>query len=228
MDEYPILAAVMVTYRRTDLALRTVRGLGNFLAYPHEKVAWYVADDGSPKEHVDAILKEIIENGFTVLGYHNQKFAPGTYNAGKGWNIGLNAAHTKSPFVLWMEDDWELRRPLALSPYLQLLHDREDVGMVRLGHMAVGSQVEIVGYRGIHYLNYLRTTSYAYSGNPHIRHIRFSEAVGPFAEDRNPGEIELDQDHRFRVNSNVAAIWRPADIPGWGIFGHLGTEKSFQ
>src|SRR3990172_7535200 len=150
MDEFPTIAAVMVTYNRTELALRTIRGLGNFLAYPPEKVSWYVADDGSPKEHVDTILREIVGCGFTIIGYHNQKFSPGTFFPGKGWNLALRTAHTKSPFVLFLEDDWELRLPLAVSPYLRLLHDREDVGMVRLGHLAVGSKVEIVGHSGIH------------------------------------------------------------------------------
>lgn len=227
MDEYPTISAVLVTYNRTELALRTIRGLGQYLAYPLEKVSWYVADDGSPREHVDAILKAIVECGFTVLGFHNQKAMPGTFFPGKGWNFALNKAHEKSPFVLWLEDDWELRRPLAISPYLRLLHDREDIGMIRLGHLAVGSKVEIVGHSGIHYLNYLRDTQYSYSGNPHIRHVRFSQAVGPFAEDKNPGEIELDQDYKFRSNPNAPAIWRPADIPGWGIFAHIGTDKTW-
>lgn len=227
MDEFPTISVILLTYKRTDLALRTIRGLGQYLAYPLEKVYFYVADDGSPREHVDAILREIVNCGFCVLGYHNEKFSPGTTFPGKGWNLALQIAHQKSPFVLVKEDDWELRRPLAISPYLRMLHDREDVGMVRLGHLAVGSKVEIVGYSGIHYLNYLRDTQYAYSGNPHIRHVRFSQAVGPFAEDKTPGEIELDQDYKFRSNPNVPAIWRPADIPGHGIFGHIGADKTW-
>jgi GT2 family glycosyltransferase len=227
MDEYPNLSCVIVTYKRTELALRTIQGLGNYLAYPKDKVYIYVADDGSPREHVDAILKEVSENGFNVLGYHNQKFVPGTTFSGKGWNQGLGMAHQKSPFVLWLEDDWELRRPLALSPYLRMLHDQENVGMVRLGHLAIGSEVDIVSYSGIHYLNYKRTTPYAYSGNPHIRHVRFSDACGLFKEDCTPGEIELDYDQRFRHNPSIPQIWRPADIAGWGIFGHIGTEKTW-
>lgn len=228
MDEYPTLAVVLVTYLRTELALRTVDGLGKFLAYPKDKVYWYVADDGSPREHVDAIIQRITDCGFRGLGYHNQKFVPGTPFAGKGWNIALQTAHNQSPFVLWMEDDWELRHPLAISPYLHLLHERDDVGMVRLGHLAVGCDVSIVGYKGIHYLSYLRNTQYGYSGNPHIRHARLSQALGPFREDVNPGEIELYQDDAFRRNSNAPAIWRPADIPGWGIFAHIGTERTFK
>lgn len=227
MDEYPTISCVMVTYNRTELALRTVRGLGQYLAYPLEKVAFYVADDGSPRAHVDAVLKQIVDSGFTVLGFHNQKAMPGTFFPGKGWNFALNKAHEFSPFVIHLEDDWELRRPLAISPYLRLLHDREDIGMIRLGHLAVGSDVRIVGANGIHYLEYQRSTQYAYSGNPHIRHARFSQAVGPFAEDRNPGEVELDQDAKWRANLSAPAIWRPADIPGHGIFGHIGTDKTW-
>lgn len=227
MDEYPVLSVVMVTFKRTDLALRTIRGLERCLAYPKDKIYFYIADDGSPWEHVETLLRAVQECGFNLLDYHNQKFAPGTFFPGRGWNLALATAHKKSPFVLWMEDDWELRRPLAISPYLRMLHDQESVGMVRLGHLATGSDVRIVGYSGIHYLEYLRSTAYAYSGNPHIRHIRFSDAVGLFPENKNPGDIELAQDEIFRTNPNVPAIWRPADIPGWGIFGHIGTEKTW-
>jgi len=227
MDEYPALAVVLVTYKRTDLALRTIRGVYDYLAYPAEKLCWYVADDGSPSEHVEAVLKEIVNCGFTLLGHHNRKFIPNAAYPGKGYNAALGAAHGTSPFCLFLEDDWELRRPLAISPFLRLLHDKEDIGLVRLGGLAVGSDVRIVGYSGIHYLEYLRSTSYAYSGNPHIRHERFLLACGPFAEDKNPGDIELDMDNKFRNNTNAPAIWRPADIPGWGIFAHIGTEKTW-
>lgn len=99
--------------------------------------------------------------------------------------------------------------------------------MIRLGGLAVGNTVEIVGYNGVHYLNYLRGRQYCYSGNPHLRHRRFSEAYGMFAEDRNPGDIELAMDASFQAKTDGPMIWRPADIPGWGIIGHMGTDKSW-
>lgn len=223
---YPMLAIVMVTYKRTALAVETVRSFSEHLNYPKEFRQWYIADDGSPAEHIQAILDELKLHGETLYGFHNEKFGEG-YNAGKGWNRGLLKGHELSPFVLWIEDDWQLRVSLDILPYIQLLQDRDDIGLVRLGHLAVGSDVRIEGHAGIHYLNYLKNTQYAYSGNPHLRHRRFSETYGMFAEDRNPGLMELAMDDNFRTKEGPM-IWRPADIPGWGIIGHLGTDKSWE
>jgi hypothetical protein len=214
----------MVTYKRTREAVITAKSVSENLIYP--KRSWYIADDGSPKEHVDAILSELSAHHEDILGFHNEKFFPDTYNCGKGWNLGLQRAHAFSEVVLWLEDDWHLDRKLDIQPYVKLLMERTDIGLVRLGGLAVGSDVRIVGYDGIHYLEYLRNTQYAYSGNPLLRHARFMHTYGLFAEDRNPGDIELDYDGRFRA-SDGPTIWRPVDLGGWGIFGHIGTEKSF-
>lgn len=226
MTELPMIAIVMVTYKRTALAVETVNSFSENLVYPKELRQWYIADDGSPSEHVDAILDEIKLHGETLYGYHNEKYGTG-YNAGAGWNRGLVQGHLISPIILWLEDDWQLRAKLDISPYIRLLVEREDIGLVRLGHLAVGSKVEIVGYDGIHYLNYIKETQYAYSGNPHLRHKRFSEVYGMFVENENPGNMELAMDASFQAKEGPM-IWRPADIPAWGIIGHLGTDKSWK
>ena len=224
----PRLAIAMVTCERTDLAVRTVFGIKNFLKYEGKQVAWFVGDDGSSAEHERTVKTAIDEAEFHLDDYHNEKMSPGTYFAGKTWNRVLTQAHYYSDFILWLEDDWELTKPIDITPYVMMLMEREDVGMVRLGHLAVGSDVNIVGHNGVHYLNYLRSTQYAYSGNPSLRHVRFTKALGPYAEDKNPGDIELDCDSRFRLHPEIPDIWRPADIPGWGVFGHTGTEKSWK
>jgi hypothetical protein len=225
MTDLPMIAIVMVTYKRTALAVETVNSFSEYLNYPKELRQWYVADDGSPFTHVEAILDEIKLHGETLYGYHNEKFGVG-YNAGAGWNKGLTAGHLISPIILWLEDDWQLRAKLDISPFVRLLLEREDIGLVRLGGLAVGNDVRIEGYGGVHYLEYLRGKQYCYSGNPHLRHRRFSESYGMFAEDRNPGEMELAMDASFQEKEGPK-IWRPADIPGWGIIGHNGTDKSW-
>ena len=236
MTDLPNLGIVMVTYKRTNLAVETVRSFSENLVYPKELRQWYIADDGSPAEHVKAITDELDKHGEKLYGFHNEKFGTG-YNAGLGWNRGLLKGHEISPVVLWLEDDWELRQPLDVTPYVELLMADDvklpdgtpvDVGMVRLAHLAIGSKVMIVGYRGRHYLNYLKETQYAYAGNPHLRHRKFSEAYGMFVEDRNPGEMELAMDAAFQAKADGPLIWRPADISGWGIIGHLGMEKSWE
>lgn len=227
MDNLPNLAIVLVTYRRTREAVITVKSVAENLDYPKELRGFYVADDGSPREHVDAILGELNSQGEKVIGFHNEKYSPGTYFCGKGWNIGLYQGHQFSDVVLWLEDDWHLDRRLDLRPYVRLLLERMDVGAVRLGGLAVGSDVHIVGHDGIHYLRYERSTQYAYSGNPLLRHTRFLDFYGWFHEERNPGNIELDMDSKFR-EAHGPDIWRPVDLGGWGVFGHIGTEKSWE
>lgn len=227
MTDLPNLAIVLVTYKRTSLAVETVRSLSMNLGYPKELRQWYVADDGSPAEHVRAITDELELHKEKLYGFHNEKFGTG-YNAGAGWNRGLLAGHMISPIVLFMEDDWRLKREFDIVPFVKLLEEREDIGLVRLGHLAVGNIVEINGYAGVHYFEYMRGRQYCYAGNPHLRHRRFSEAYGMFAEDLNPGEMELAVDAAFQADPDGPKIWRPADIPGWGIFDHIGTEKTWE
>ena len=183
---------------------------------------WCIADDGSEKEHVEKLLKELEIHEEKVIGYHNKRFSPHT---GKGWNKGLGIAFQSSDFVMLFEDDWVLAQPFDIKPYIEMLKQRDDVGMVRLGGLAVGNNVRIVGHNGHHYLEYHRDEQYAYSGNPQIRHARFMKAYGWFSEDKlNPGELELELDGRFCATEGPE-IWRPADIPGWGFFQHIGEAR---
>lgn len=223
----PQVCVVLLTYLRTEMALRTVRGVCEYLDYPKELLSFYVADDGSPSGHVQVILDEIKQGGINLVGYHNEKYAPGTTFCGQGWNTGLQKGHQTAPILLWLEDDWELKRPFDIRPYVRLLVEREDVGVVRFGQLTVGNDLKVEGHNGIHYLEYLRSSSYAYSGNPHLRHVRFSEYYGLFATDRNPGDVELHYDEKFRTMPDGPRIWRPAGFPEWGMFGHIGKDKTW-
>lgn len=229
MTDLPQIAIVMVTWQRTREAVITVKSTCENLIYPKELRSWYIADDGSPAEHTQTILNELRIHDESLIGYHSEKFRPGTTHCGHGWNIGLQKGHQYSEIVLWMEDDWHLDHKLDISAYVKLLMEREDVGLVRLGTLAVGNDVRIVGHGGVHYLQYLRDRGqqYCYSGNPLLRHVRFLHSYGLFSEDRNPGEIELDLDGFFRSKIDGPEIWRPAEINPWGAFGHIGTERTF-
>jgi hypothetical protein len=125
-----------------------------------------------------------------------------------------------------MLDDWKLMRDLDIEPYVRMLHERPDVGMVRLGGLPVGLDLHSVGHGGIHYLNVLRSTSYQYSGNPSLRSVRFARAYGPYPEDKNPGDTEIAYDARVR-SIEGPAIWWPVDLGGWSVWGHIGTQQSY-
>lgn len=244
MTDLPKLSIVLVTYKRPAMALRTILSTCRNLEYPPDLTSWYVADDGSPKEDFDLVMGGLKENpgngpgtmkwpGGNILGSHNQRMRnegqEDTFFAGKGWNKALGIAHQNSDFVLFLEDDWELEQPFDLVPYVKLLQEREDVGLVSFRILSVGNDVHTVGHDGIHYLQYQRTSQYAYSGNPHLRHARFVQHYGWFAEDVNPGGIELAQDDRYRLDvAGGPAIWRPVTIDPWGAWHHIGNEKSWE
>lgn len=222
MDSWPTLAITLLSYKRPAEAIRTVNGLCDNLVYSGEKV-WYVADDGSETGEFMEIIDALYNRKQTIIGSHRERFSP---TPGVGWNKGLGICHQATDYVLMLEDDWELDQPLHIEPWIEMLAQREDVGIVRLSGLSVGNHVEIVGHNGHHYLKYLRNKQYAYSGNPHIRHARFVRKFGWFSEEKlNPGELELNYDGRFRATEEPPDIWRPADLPGWGVFRHIGQVR---
>jgi len=234
MNPLPRLAILLLTYNRTAMALRTIQSTIANLIYPRELISFYVADDGSDVKHVASIISLIQMNDMGLIGYHNEKLRhPGqedTYNAGLGWNKGLGLCHQYSDFVLVLEDDWELDEPLDLVPYIQLLQAQEEIGICTFRILSTGADVHTVGHDGKVYLRYDRTTQYAYSGNPHIRHARYTKFYGWYREDCSPGEIELKQDDQYRLATDKDApqIWRPLDISIWGAWKHIGSEKTWK
>lgn len=237
MPDLPPLAIVLVTYKRTAEAMATVNSTCLNLDYPQASRAWYIGDDGSPPEHANALVEFLRVRGEAMLGYSTERLRiaghESTYHSGPTWNRALGIGHQYSDYVLWLEDDWRLDHPLDPRPYIKALAEldgtggKPNVGLIRLGVLAVGNTVEIVGHDGVHYLRYLRKEQYCYSGNPCLRHARFTTHYGWFAEDRNPGEMELDYDTRFLADKAGPEIWRPAAINPWGAWGHIGTEKAY-
>lgn len=233
MSDLPKLSILLLTYKRTDLSIRTIESTAKNLQYPNALVSWYVCDDGSPKKEFQMVIDCLNDNHQQILGSHNRRIRnegqEDTFFAGKSYNLGLGICHQNSDFVLVLENDWELEDHLGLVPYIRLLQEREDVGAVSFRILSVGADVHTVGHDGKMYLKYLRTTQYAFSGNPYIRHARFTYHYGWFAEDRNPGLMELQQDDQYRlaVGDDAPWIWRPVDISVWGGWAHIGSDKSW-
>lgn len=122
-----------------------------------------------------------------------------------------------------------METPLNLVPYVELLRDVANVGIVSFRILSVGADVHTVGHDGQIYLKYHRTTQYAYSGNPLLRHARHTTYYGWFAEDRNPGLIELHQDDMYRLDVRGGPeIWRPATLDPWGAWHHIGSDKTWK
>lgn len=230
MTSLPRVAIGLVTYRRTSMALQTIRSTIQNLQYPKELLGWYMGDDGSPVEHYRDVHDAL--DGNLIIGTHSRRMRhegqEDTHNAGLGWNRCLGICHQWSDYVLWLEDDWNLDEPLNLVPYVELLQNREDVGICSFRILSTGADLHTVGHDGRVYLQYERRTQYAFSGNPYLRHARYTRHYGTFAEDRNPGLMELHQDDMYRLAMEGPRIWRPADISIWGSWKHIGSEKSWK
>jgi hypothetical protein len=226
------VAIGLVTYKRLEEALRTIESTCMNLIYPKELIKWFISDDGSGEEYVNELTKKLDEWRFGYWlrsGRIRKEGHEESYFCGKGWNMALGNAHQYSDFVLWLEDDWILDEPLNLSLYVKLLQKREDVGAVSFRILSIETDVRTKGFDGRMYVQYLRTSQYAYSGNPILRHGRFVKHYGWFDEETNPGGIELAYDDKYRLDEKDGpTIWRPLDISPWGAWKHVGEFKTWK
>lgn len=211
------ITIVLQTYKRTAEALRTIAAAREFLRYPD--LRWYVVDDGSPKEHIDAVLEAV-----GGLNGHSERRGYGA-NANAAWA----SADSVSALTFWLEDDWELRAPLDLYPYAALLMEREDIGMVRLGYLNCGIRADCIAHGSALYWALHREPvdhwQLAFTGHPSLRHRRYRQAYGDYPTGLIPGDTELAYAYQYRSGSGPAIVW-PAAYPPEGLFAHIGTVKT--
>lgn len=213
---------ILQTYKRTDVALRTVAAARELLRYPD--LRWYVADDGSPKEHVDAVTAAL--DGAMVIGGHSERLGYGATA-----NKAIRAAEAESDLLLFLEDDWELRHPLDLWQYAALLMESHEVGMVRLGVLNLDIRGRTWAHGGHVYWKldkepHIEGTP-VFTGHPSLRHRRYRQAYGDYPVGLTPGDTELAYAFQFRIGPQDAPgiVW-PADYPPNGFFGHIGQVKT--
>lgn len=218
------VVVILQTFKRTDVALRTIRAAQQHLRY--DDLRWYVADDGSSREHVDAVLGALHDTmpvGGHFIGYHSERRGYGA-NANAAWS----AAAAVSSLTLWLEDDWELTRDLDLTPYVEALADPE-IGMVRLGYLNRGIAGSTVSATGRLYWRLyhepVEGVELVFTGHPSLRHTRYRDAYGAYPEGLRPGDTELAYAYQYRVKGGPWIVW-PVDYPAWGAFAHIGTVKS--
>jgi hypothetical protein len=216
------ITIILQTFKRTDVALRTIAAARRNLHYGGP-LYWYVADDGSPREHVAAVLEALGDN---VLAHHSERRGYGA-NANAAWD----AADQVSSLTFWLEDDWELRQPLDLYTYACLLMETHEVGMVRLGVLNLDMRGRSWAHGGSVYWKldrepHLEGTP-VFTGHPSLRHRRYRQVYGDYPTGLPPGETELAYAYQFRwAPQDAPAIVWPADYPANGYFGHIGVVKT--
>lgn len=218
--EWPEVVILLVTFKRTKYALQVVEGLKAHLHYPN--LWWHIADDGSGEDHQKAILEAIDRPGYVSLTDANQRGGTG-YNR----NIGLRAAFKRTPYVLHIEDDWELEQHLDLREAVGVLMKNDDIGMVRFGYLEaghVGKSVSLAGSGRVWWdLQKDSGHTHIFAGHPHLLHQRLHDAYGMYPEKLLPGPTEGGFAAEVIKRKGPRILY-----PTWRdwMFGHIGTIKA--
>lgn len=222
----PLLTVIMTTYDsgtgiRTPLAVSTLEALRDKLIYP--SLRWIIADDGSAGDHVTRLTEVLKDKELYITDAKRR-------GVGYSKNIALREAFAHSPFVFLLEDDWVLREPLPIAPYIRVLAEHENLGMVRFGFLGGDMTAKHEEYGGITFWKLQRGSGvYIYSGQVSLRHQRFYSSIGLHSENTSPGEEELNMCLRFNATENAPDIVWPAHIPSTintGLFINIGFDSS--
>jgi glycosyl transferase family 2 len=211
------ITVILQTYKRTDVALRTIAAARELLHYGGD-LRWYVADDGSPAEHWFAVMNAMPH----ATAFHSKRRGYGA-NANAAWDAADSA------LTFWLEDDFELRAPLDLTPHAYALMDCPELGMVRLGYID-GARLEpsrMFAGRPYHTMtrDWPDNAFYAFTGHPSLRHRRYRQAYGDYPTGLTPGETELHYAYQYRVGDGSLIVW-PEGYPEQGFFAHIGNIKT--
>lgn len=211
---------ILQTYRRTSYALQTIAAAREYLHYDGP-LLWYVADDGSPTEHAQAVIEAL--RGVLTLAHSERRGYGGNANA--AWDN----ANLTSPLSFWLEDDFVLSAPLDLTPHAATLMDDDRVGMIRLGYIDGAMLEPAQPFAGRLYHTLPRawpdTSFYAFTGHPSLRHVRYRQAYGDYPTGLGPGDTELAYAYQYRVGDGPLIVW-PEGYPAQGLFSHIGTVKT--
>lgn len=183
--DYPPVTIVMTTWftdtARRKLAEDTLATWVDLLEYAGD-LHLHVADDGSTiKWKPEKIWKG-------PLTYSRQE----RHGVGASLNQGFRQAFKLSPVVAYFVDDWQLKEPLTITPWVRLLLERQDVGIVRLGPPHPYLKGTIMPYTEEWQGWAMKLDRYGLTvgHRPELFHQRYTEFYGWWDEDTNAQEVE--------------------------------------
>jgi LmbE family N-acetylglucosaminyl deacetylase len=221
--------APSVNHPRHEYAMRTMKAaLANIDPGEHE-LHFHIADDGSAKDHVDALVHMCQKAGFEPTVTNAER---GGY--GKSYNLMMQVCHPISDVILPLEDDWELTRPLKLeAPARALELSNGTIKCIRLGYLGFTQELRgrVVSEAGALYLLLDPDSSepHVFAGHPRLETVDYEREVGPWPEGIAAGQTEWEVTHRWPARSGV--VW-PLDLgvpasQDWGtLFAHIGSESA--
>jgi hypothetical protein len=210
---------ILTTYKRLDIATKTIQGLKENFRY--DNIGWIITDDGSGPDHLNHLVS-VVGPSYTVFTYDGNRKGVG-HNM--NWALHKVFDDLGGSLILMMEDDWYLEKPFDVEPYTKVLLNNPNAGMIRFGYAAAGLEAELVSMND-RLLWDLHRNSYTYrfTGHPSLRHKRFHETYGYYAEGLAPGLTELDMCAKVNAKDGPR-IYIPYEFNQWGAFGHIGSES---
>lgn len=182
-----------------------------------------VADDGSDEKLGESSVR------LSANKYSSRLMAQHRHGVGASLNKGFSVAFLETNIAMYMVDDWALCEDFDITPWVKLLEDTPDIGVVRLGPPHPGLTGTIEHHYGSWILRCNRH-NYVYGMRPALYHKRFFEAYGNFDEDISVMECERLYNERFCKSTGpdiVVAIPHPWYIVENVELGYLNpiTER---
>lgn len=204
-QNHPLVSVLFVTYKRFDMLERSLRAFRQNTSYPNLELV--IADDGSGPEIQDKI-RALPADVFALL----------PKNRGLGANNNNGIRHCSGKYILMIQDDWMCQGPPEyLSNAIAVLEANPQVGLINFAgapHPPDHAQpltgcdqpcfVTPSPYTGNPKREFL------YSDQPHIHTRAALEYVGPYKEDRDMEECEMDYNLRWENQDRHLTAVYPA------------------
>lgn len=192
----------------------------------------HIADDTqdavASMSHVQKLIAIAQEAGIENITFSNA----GGHGYGANYNLAMQTVHPSTDYILPLEDDWELMKPLAVDSILDLLESKyEESGCVRLGYLGYTQKLtgDFFTYGNFHWvsLDSFSAEPHIFAGHPRIETVEWARKVGPWKIGMTPGETEWDVAHRAAARLGV--VW-PISLtrPEGELFVHIGTVQSVE
>jgi glycosyltransferase involved in cell wall biosynthesis len=221
--EWPLVSVLFITYKRFDLLKKTVEGFRQNTDYPRLQLV--IADDGSGSE-IQAQIRTLPVDEFAL--------AP--KNRGLGANNNNGIRHCSGKYILMLQDDWECRGPVDyLTNAVSVFEANPQLGFINFAGAPHPADLNLP-LKGSAEPCYVTPRAYRdgdkedflYSDQPHLQSRVSLDAIGPYIEDRDMENCEIDYNYRWKHQTQFLT----AVFPGYymRVFSNEGEahQKSFR
>jgi glycosyltransferase involved in cell wall biosynthesis len=202
MEQFKSITLLITHYNRSQSLERLLK---SFAAQGIVFGDIVVSDDGSKPEQVDYLKTIEKQYGFRLITRPK--------NAGLGNNINKGQDAVKTPYTLYVQEDFDPKPGYAehLKDALDIMDERPDIDMVRFyayfkypylkpfrkGFSEMIFKIWYPGYRKFH----------VYSDHPHLRRTTFFDKFGRYPEGIKGDKTEFTMAKSFLKNKGKAMFY---------------------